>query len=481
MNQSNKIKRTSKKLLVSLIAVLALLVICAGCKKVTPEEALRQAFKKTFTDTNPAEALVGLKSMNAAMEENTAYSSGASLTLEKLSGKAFSDYASLLEGIGFSVDSAVDLPNKKYESVLHLSYGGTNYLSIGGMLDDSKLYLTVPQLLDGSVSVNFSTLADDLASDSLLGTSISSFLDTAGIEIPKDFSFDFFSQFPDPTALTLPVEFIEAFEELDKAIEINELDVNEADLPNSVSAKKAYCVTIPQDALEDYLTELAVYVVSLAEKSISNESVRSLLPDDITLPDRTQVSKAIAFLAEQLGDIDITVAVNKSGYVCYMASELEIKDNTVKLTASFAGESSPLEDMEFKLSTTINGKTASLKFKESFDSKEKTVACNVRLSIADFSATIKSEGKYTDIEKGKKYTFDLNYLEFDCSEDVSFTVSGSTYFDVTGDSIHTPEGNEYELLQITQEELLTLITEVSTNLKTDPLFSRILDLIGIEF
>ena len=123
--KENMTGRKTKKLLVSFIAVLALVLGCVGCKKETPREAVDKAFEKTFSASSPLENLLGISEIQKAIADKSPYSSGATLTLQNVSGETFGEYASLLSGIGFSVDSAINVAKEQLKSVIGISYGMT--------------------------------------------------------------------------------------------------------------------------------------------------------------------------------------------------------------------------------------------------------------------------------------------------------------------------------------------------------------------
>lgn len=479
MNQTRKNKKSTmrKKFLVSLIAILTLMLGCAGCKK-TPEEALDKAIEKTFTDTDPAEKLLGLEAINKAIANNDAYTSGVSITLENLSGADLEEYADILSGIGFSVDTASDIKNEKTEGTVGITYGGTTYFTAASQLNDSKFYFMLPQLLNGSLSLDFATLGKDLSSDSLVGQAIAA----SGLAVPEDLSFDiwdFITSF-ETTEVEVPEELTKAYEAFDKEIIIEEVKLDDADIPSGVDAKKAYTMTIPEDAYKDYISECTQYVLETLNDALTDESLQDIVTD-VDMPSQAEIDSMLDVVADVLDDIVITFAVTKDGYVSYMGSKLDIEVLTLEFNATFDGDKSPLEEIEIEFSATVDDETVSVEFAQSFDSEEKTVSYEGKLSAIDFTATIEAEGEYSDIEKGKKYAFDLNYFEFDCSEDYGFTFSGSSYIDTTSCDIKTPGGTEYELLKMDESDMENLATEVMTNLQNDPLFSEIFELLGAEF
>lgn len=471
MNQTKETKRKgNKKLLISALAILTLLISCAGCKKVTPQEALEQAIEKTFTDTDPVENLLGATKINKTVADGVPYSSGITATLEKISGGAFGDYDAFLSGIGLTVDTATDIENKQTAASIGISYGSTTYLTLETHLDTSKLYLMVPELLDGSISIEFSTILEDIASNELF----SDLLDNLDERILSGLAPDFWSLIdksgsPDPA---FPKNLLSKCKTLWDSATVAEKTAEDANLPTEISVKKVYTMTLPESAYKPVAIEFANYFVEELQKALTSEALQELVTA-INLPDEDILSKEIEKVTDVLGDIVLTFAVNKDGYISYIAYGLETENGTADFDMAFSGESSPVENIKLNVTATISDETVSVEYAQSFDADTKTLSIDGTLSMPEFTASIKSEGEYTDIEKGKKYTFDLNFFEFNCSEDFGFTLSGSSYLDTTSCIINAPEGTEYELFQMNQADFIRLLSEIMTNVKKNPLLSEL--------
>ena len=480
-------RKTHKKRLVSLIAIFTLLIGCTSCKKETPREALEKAFDKTFSAESPVENLLGISKINEAINNNTPYSSGLSATIENISGELFGDYASLISGFGFSGDSALDIANKRYQSTLGISYGGTTYFTVGVHLDGSKLYLTVPQLLNGNISLDFSSLREDLVSDSFFGQLFTQLLTTYGGSLPEDFTlpenfsidvWELFTTGDMNIDTTLPKNITDAYDEMNKQIVVEEIKKNEAKLPDGVSAKNVYTMTIPKKAYKDFAAVIVQFGLDSFFELLDDENLSAL--EELDMPDQEDIDDFLEDLSDTIGDIVLTVAVTKDGYISYMTSTLDIDGSTVDFSASFSGKKSPLEEVDVKVSAKIDGEKVSFSFTQKYDSDKKTATYNSKISAGDFTAKIAWEGEYSNVEKGKKYTFNLNYFECDFSEDMSFTISASNYMDITKCEISDVTGREYELLKMDQSALLGLVTEVMVNVQNDPMLSGLLGILGLE-
>lgn len=476
--KENMTGRKTKKLLVSFIAVLALLSGCVGCKKETPREAVDKAFEKTFSASSPLENLLGISEIQKAIADKTPYSSGVTMTLQNLSGDMFGEYASLLSGIGFSVDSATNVAKEQLKSVIGISYGNNTYLTVNAFADASKLYLTAPQLLSGSLSLDLATLKEDLASDSFLGKTISSSLASSGIEIPDELNASIWNFFTTETKIdtTLPESITNAYDAMMKQIVTEEVKKDDVTLPSEVSAKKVYNMTISKDSYRDLVSATVQYFFDSFLDALSTESVNIA---DIDMPSAEEITAFVEELVNTLGDIVLTVAVNKDGYVCYLGSELNIQGITVTFSSTLSGEKSPMEDVQAKLSANIMGQRISLSASQKLDIENQSIAYNGKLTAGDFTAEFSAEGSYRNVEKGKKYHFDLDFFELNCPGILSFTLSGSSYTDVTACDIELPTGTEYELLKMSENAFTGLITEIVTKLQSDPLLSGLLEGLGL--
>lgn len=472
--KENMTGRKTKKLLVSFIAVLALLSGCVGCKKETPREAVDKAFEKTFSASSPLENLLGISEIQKAIADKTPYSSGATLTLQNLSGDMFGEYASLLSGIGFSVDSATNVAKEQLKSVIGISYGNNTYLTVNAFADASKLYLTAPQLLSGSLSLDLATLKEDLASDSFLGKTISAELASSGIEIPEDLNASIWNFFKTETSLntSLPESITNAYDAMMKQIVTEEVKKDDVTLPSEVSAKKVYNMTVSKDSYRDLVSATVQYILDMVDAESANIGT-------IEMPTAEEITALVEEIVNALGDIVLTVAVNKDGYVCYLGSELNIQGITITFSSTLSGEKSPMEDVQAKLSANIMGQRISLSASQKLDIENQSIAYNGKLTAGDFTAEFSTEGSYRNVEKGKKYHFDLDFFELNCPGILSFTLSGSSYTDVTACDIELPTGTEHELLKMDENAFTGLITEIVTKLQSDPLLSGLLEGLGL--
>lgn len=472
MRKTNRTTHRMRKL-VSVLAIFTLLFGLTGCSKKDPREVLEEAYEKTFTKGNPTEALLGLAEINSKLKDNQAQSAGFSFTLQELTNEDLRESAGILSGLGITVDTASDLLNRKSAATMDITYGGTTYLTLGSQLQGSKIHITSPQLLDGSLSVDLSTLDKDLASDSMLGQLFTMY----GITLPDNFSADLLTALLSPDSLANLGNLASAWEHLDDAVDIKEAEKASVSLPSDVSVKKVYNVTIPKDAYVNFVGALIKSGVDYY-KSLPDSFGQS----DAAALDTSELEASLKQAADAVGDIVLTVAVAKDGYIRYAAGEIEDEENRISLTAMFTGDKHPLTETEIKLAFTTDGKESEVTYEEAFDTKDNKITFSLEATsdnktILNFAG----EGEFTDVEQGKKYTLDFNYLELELADSLSVSLSGSTYVDTTKCDISAPSGTEYSLFTMSEQEFEELLATVVTNLQEDPLFSNLLELIGTGY
>lgn len=474
MKPGNKTKM--RHYFITVLAVLTLIFGsagcggCAGCSKKDAREALEDAYEKTFTENNPLEGLLGLSELTEKKKEHKAYSSGLSLTLQELSGEGL-DGLSALSGLGISMDSASDLQNRKASGSLSVNYGDSTYITIGGQIEGSKIHLSVPQLLDGSLSLDFSTLKEDLESDSVFAKSFRE----SGLTLPEDFSVNMLESLSSFSALEGLSALTSALDDFTESILVEVADKS-VSVPDEVSAKFLYTVTIPADSYKD----LAKNFFKLVFDSMTEytNSLAGELDGTASVTDLTELNNTLDEMAATIGDINLTVAVNKDGYITFVTGETE----KFTLTAKFLGKENPLHNTQLVFDGEMEGDTFSFTCENSFDTDTNTIVFETELKVDDETiGKAAYEGVLSDVEKGKKYTFDMNYLELELANALSVSLAGTYYMDTTKCDITAPTGTEYGLLTMTESDLVALVLEVLTNLQEDPLLSELLNYIDLGF
>lgn len=462
---NNKVRKNLHKFF-SCLALFGILFCLSGCGKKTPREALEDAYQKTFNTGNKLENLLGLTDIQTKLKDNTAYSTGISLTLQEISGVDLGPYSGFLSGLGITVDSSSDLMNRKSAATIDISYGGTPYLTLGGQIQGSKILVTVPQLLNGSLMVNLSTLKTDLSSDSMIARA----LRDAGVALPEELFSELTESFLNPSSLLKLSELTESFEELDEDIVVEKLKKKEVTLPEDITAKKFYLVTVPEasyvKALQTAADAYMNYASSLTAALDTSASLESESAD---------LKKKIGEFGAELGDLHFTVAVSKDGYIRYVESTSEYQEETLSFTGLFSDGKQALEEAELILTVTGKETDVEMNIISTFDPETQEIAFSSE--IKEDQKTVLSfatEGTFKDVEKGMKYTLDFDYLEMQAEDSLSVSLAGDYYIDTTKCDISAPSGPEYNLFTMTESDFGTLVMELLINLQNDPLLSGLL-------
>ncbi len=482
-NKTNR-RFAGKKLLVSALAALTLTAGLAGCKKVTPQEAVSEAVTKTMTESS-INNLIGQEKLNKKMTEDLKYSMDYSFTLEEISGEGLDEeLANTLAGIGFDVESNMDVEDKKMAGTLDINYGGSTYLSVEAGLADSLISLAVPQLFDGFISIDYDTILEDIKNNPMFADALSMVDESVFEEFTIDELWDAFaeSQNLDLESMGIDIsDLTDAWESFEDAIEYTELKVKEADLPKEVAAKSAYEIVITEDAYSDLIKEVASFIIDEVFEELNSNPTFQAMNGYTEAPSEEEIDSVVADIADMVGDIEITVAITKDGYLSYVYCEHTIEEVEIELEAMFTGKKIPTDDIAIEL-TLVNDEeeTATFTYDQTFDTKENTIAFEGKFEIEDDEETdgfsFSGEGEYSDVKKGEKYTFDLNFFELDFSDIFSITVSGSMGIDTTNVDTDQPDGKEYSLFDMTQDEFTALGEEIMTNIENDPLFSELLEM-----
>lgn len=468
MNHTRNHKAHKAFRLITMLTLCTLLFGCMGCSKKTPREALEEAYETTFVTNNPSETILGFSEINSHMTANKAYTTGFSVTLQELTGEDISEYAGVLSGLGFRVDAASDLLNRKGAGTMDITYGGTKYLSLGGQLQGSKVYLTAPQLIDGSLTVDFSTLKEDLSSDSMIGQLFTMY----GLELPEDFFSELMQSVTSPASLADLSKLVSSYNDFSDAILVEEADKKSVSFSSDVSYKKAYKVTIPSYAYSTLIIDLLQYANDTSS-GFSN-ALGGAGQEDL---DMLNVKLTIQQLADAIGDVIVYVGVTKDNYICCAEGNITTGAENLLFTATFAGKDNPLNDTDIVFSLTASGQTAEIVFAQDY-TKDNEVSFDFSVKVnGTTEIKLSGEGAYKDVVKGQKFTFDYNHIDFKVSDELSVSLSGDVSVDITKCDIPTPSSTERNLFRMSEDDFTALGEEILINIEEDPLLSKVMNLL----
>lgn len=466
MKQNRTHTRKGRKL-VSLFLVTILALTCVGCsKKKTPTESYESAFKKTFKGSSSLNDLLGLDKIAEKTAKDSAHTYGFTFDIQNISGTEM-EGAEMLSGFGIALDAATDFANRKSHATLGLNYGGATQVSVVEHLEGSKLSLGIPELFNGNLFVDFSTLADDLRAD----TMINALLGLTDATLPDVESYmGLLEKVLTEAGATAPIADMDAiFKGFGDNLVVKSVKKDDISLPEGVSGKTFYTITLPSESLADLFAKIMNLSMSMQTES----GMESLSPEDILVAGQS--------LSALLGDLSLNVAVNKDGYITYMGNTFSMYGTDLfNLDMTFSGTKSPFDDFTFEFATATVPSTAIL-YEQTFDKSTGAFEIDGKMVANGSTAmTFGTEGSFTDVKKGESYTVDFDYVELSVPGQMSLSFGASYYTDTTKCEIPALTGPSYNFFYLTEDEMTTIVQEAVTALYSHPLVSELLPELDFE-
>lgn len=339
-------KKTGLLIGAAAVAVIALLAAAAGGLFSPPKERLGRAMVRSFSAWAEAEDAWGLPDLGKLTEERSV-SRRMSFRLANLDTDIIGYDLSALEGLGLRFQS--DLNGREMGAELTAFQNNRELLSVLLAVDDAEACLASPQLTGGEFyGVNTETLGEDLKR---MGVR-----DTAGI------SFNFFDLVdivaPVGQAEEIKRDVKEASKELFEAAGVEKggketIFVNQAEIRTDV-----YQVTIPEEAVRDYVNALAGALSKVDDTARCREVCRAVgAPEDMLeeLLDELgdpcgDLAEVLGSLPDELGGVALTVHVG-GGYVSAVRYEgyLFDGDTFLELELYLGGGEEYVDDLRLEV------------------------------------------------------------------------------------------------------------------------------------
>ena len=333
---------------------------------------------------------------------------------------------SMLHGLGLHTYSSLDLASREYAEDISVKYNIIKLISTRIYINDNILSFECPDLFDGYVTADTTTLGKDLSSSELADIL---YLDTIN-EYTNiyDISFNLF-------------DFITSGEEGETEGYSNLRALYDTLVFEKGENKGEYIITVPGDALNTYFN---------------------------TLEDNTYESQ---------DDIIITVMLNSKGYFVGYDTSFEIYDGEdiylFQSNANLTGEGSPLDNISMSAAVTVNndyemnilvsgtGSDESFRydiaFNDNFDKE-------MELSVSG-TPTFDKETILIDLDEIR--------LRYSGLTDIDITISAEFEITTTDEDIDKPSGKEIDILNLNRQELEEYTGEIISNIKDSPVFGMI--------
>lgn len=450
-------EKKSKKGLIIGISVAAVVVIAALVTglyfilRKTPEEIVKNAMKDTFAETR--EKGYSLLNDTLGLSEFSTEKADSEVTFT-VDECIVPEY----KGIGMTGYASVDATD---EDDVKAAMGGSleiagESLSTDIKFVDSVLYYTIPELSDKT----FKLTADDLVA--IIQDAASSYDGSAVTGSDIDYS-ELYKKFKEVSET--------AGKNFNDKITYERVGSESITLNNGKSVKtKKYTMTIPKNSIKEYFNEYVTAVVDYADENVTDEQWDEL---GITKENFEQIANMVPAYFGMLVTKDIVVDYYiADGKIVKLSSSYKVSGFTqfqITLDVDFMGDKFVTNDVHGELAMsaggddsensvtyiydrtsetkdgkwTVNDKATmvldddpdteaesmSFESEQVFDSStnDLTYTGKVTSTSTDDGIVFELDGNYSDINKGKSYTFNLNKFSMtDVDGEVALSVSGTS-------------------------------------------------------
>lgn len=450
-------EKKSKKGLIIGISVAAVVVIAALVTglyfilRKTPEEIVKNAMKDTFAETR--EKGYSLLNDTLGLSEFSTEKADSEVTFT-VDECIVPEY----KGIGMTGYASVDATD---EDDVKAAMGGSleiagESLSTDIKFVDSVLYYTIPELSDKT----FKLTADDLVA--IIQDAASSYDGSAVTGSDIDYS-ELYKKFKEVSET--------AGKNFNDKITYERVGSESITLNNGKSVKtKKYTMTIPKNSIKEYVNEYVTAVVDYADENVTDEQWDEL---GITKENFEQIANMVPAYFGMLVTKDIVVDYYiADGKIVKLSSSYKVSGFTqfqITLDVDFMGDKFVTNDVHGELAIsaggddsensvtyiydrtsetkdgkwTVNDKATmvldddpdteaesmSFESEQVFDSStnDLTYTGKVTSTSTDDGIVFELDGNYSDINKGKSYTFNLNKFSMtDVDGEVALSVSGTS-------------------------------------------------------
>lgn len=450
-------EKKSKKGLIIGISVAAVVVIAALVTglyfilRKTPEEIVKNAMKDTFAETR--EKGYSLLNDTLGLSEFSTEKADSEVTFT-VDECIVPEY----KGIGMTGYASVDATD---EDDVKAAMGGSleiagESLSTDIKFVDSVLYYTIPELSDKT----FKVTADDLVA--IIQDAASSYDGSAVTGSDIDYS-ELYKKFKEVSET--------ARKNFNDKITYERVGSESITLNNGKSVKtKKYTMTIPKNSIKEYVNEYVTAVVDYADENVTDEQWDEL---GITKENFEQIANMVPAYFGMLITKDIVVDYYiADGKIVKLSSSYKVSGFTqfqITLDVDFMGDKFVTNDVHGELAMsaggddsensvtyiydrtsetkdgkwTVNDKATmvldddpdteaesmSFESEQVFDSStnDLTYTGKVTSTSTDDGIVFELDGNYTDINKGKSYTFNLNKFSMTGVDgEVALSVSGTS-------------------------------------------------------
>ena len=332
-------------------AVAVVLVVALGGLFSNPKKQVEAAFVKSAAAYAAAEERLGLPDIQQ-WQQDKAIAQRMSLELKSINSDLVGMDLSALSGLGLGLSTDYSGAERWLSYNLRAYWGEEELLSLRAAADDAEFYFNSPQITgDVFYGANTETLGVDLAARS-----------AEDEEEIKNISFNVFDLIDQMLEQINAREMEKAVSQANKALwaqakvkktGARTMDINGADIKTA-----AYRVTIPEEALYQYVDDMELVLAAMNYFSIYEEMLRSAgLPQDEidnimgdldTLDLYGDLADSFRDLVDELGDLELNVCLS-GGYVAAVEYEGRVDGSEMKVSVLMGGSGEYVDDVSVNI------------------------------------------------------------------------------------------------------------------------------------
>lgn len=336
---------------VAVIAAVVVVMVLVGGVFSSPKKAVEKAFAKTVAAYEAVDKKLGIPDLNKLNEERN-FTQRLALELTGTNSDLIGYDLSALNGLGLRVVADYDGKGRKMDADLAAYWNDDDIISFQMLFDGANLYLGSPQFIgDTLLGVNTETLGDDLA-------------ELSGDDSVADISFNFFDLVEKAMDEVDPKEMEKRVKEANKALfdsaEVKKAGTKTMDINGTSTKTKAYQMTIPQEAVEDYVDAMAdimssmnyidvdFYEDMLQSMGMPREQIDDFMYEMEELDIYGELADMIKDGLDELGDLELDVCLS-DGYVSALVYETRVQGSQLEIALYLGGGKEYVDDLSLEI------------------------------------------------------------------------------------------------------------------------------------
>ena len=408
------------------VAVIALLVVVVGGLFVNPKAQVEKALIKSAASYAQAEEALGLPDLNGLIQDRS-WRQEFALTLNSVDDSIMGMDTSALGGLGMRLNMGLDAAERNMDLELSAFWDGEDLLNLLVTARDAELYFSSPQLTGTAYGLNTETMGADLAAAS-------------GDESMRNISFNFFDWMDEALDMMDPEETDRAVQEANKALweaaKVKKSGAKTLNVNGTSTKTSVYRVTIPQEAMEDYVDAMAELMSSMNYYDLYEDMFRSMgvSQEDLTdflesLESMDAYGEAAEIIKEglaELGDLNLDLCLG-GGYVSAVLFKERVDGSDVDLALYLGGGEEYVDNLSLEMK--MDGDRVTVK--SSGDHGAKSGVFTDKTTLRASMTTLSSELRYDTKGDSGNFTWEIS-------------VPGAGSLDMTG-SLTAPGGDSIRL------------------------------------